>query len=431
MAAKNTVDKQWNSPNYTSNAQVPSVFGRKRSIDYITIHWWGDPKNNPSYKDVISWLCLARSQVSAHDVITGTGRKVAVLVNYDDAAWHTNNATGNATSLGFECDPRCRPEDYEAVAQDIADTWKYYGRMIPLRAHSSWTATACPGNYDIAKLNKMALAMHNKKNTSKPATASEVKAAYLSILERKADANGLKKYTSNGMTIAQVRASLMSSTEKERLDAKKAAEASKKEWIKNLSPYTPGDSDYSKTTKLSVSPAAGVYVTNLETGSKLDDIIVPRGTNIDVVAKTKVKGVTYLISSYSKDKGLANGIAASALIKASPQSEDKPEWLKNLNDIEDKYFWTRSETPVLNLSDGKVSRNLPINTKVLVTHATQIVGKNLLVLEGQNECIETVYLSDKEIKNQEDDLSKRVANLETILESISKFLNDIFGKLKK
>src|SRR5690349_8205363 len=113
----NNVDYSQNSPNYTPNAQVRASFGYPRTIDWITIHWWGDPNTQPSYEGVVSWLCQTRSQVSAHDVITGTGSRVAVIVDYNNAAWHAGNALGNASSIGFECDPRCRPEDYEAVSQ--------------------------------------------------------------------------------------------------------------------------------------------------------------------------------------------------------------------------------------------------------------------------------------------------------------------------
>lgn len=430
--AKNKVETQYNSPNFTANGSVPAVFGRPRSIDYITIHWWGDPGTNPSYEGVVAWLCNPRSQVSAHDVVTGTGRRVAVLVNYPDAAWHAGNATGNASSLGFECDPRCRQEDYDAVAEDIADTWKYYGRIIPLRAHKTWTSTACPGNYDLNRLHAMALQIYNGVTTPAGATVAEVKQAYLDILERPADAGGIQTYTTNGMTIAQVRADLNNSQEKKDLEAKKAAEAAKKEWIKNLKPYTEGDNGYMITTKMIVNPAEGVKVIDLETGKNLNDVVIPRGTYVDVVAKTTVKGIAYFISRYSKDKGFANGILASALvIPITPPVEDKPEWLKNLQDITDQYFWTRSDTPVLKLEDGSVTRTLPVNTKVLVTHSTQIVGKDLLVLDGKTECVETIYLSDKEIKDPDDDLKDRLTALEALVKTIVDFLSSIFNNFKK
>lgn len=423
---RNTVETQYNSPNFTGNGSVPAVFGRPRSIDYITIHWWGDPGTNPSYEGVVAWLCNPRSQVSAHDVITGTGRRVAVLVNYYDAAWHAGNATGNATSLGFECDPRARQEDYESVAEDIADTWKYYGRIIPLRPHKSWVATTCPGSYDLNRLHAMALDLYNGVPAKQTATVDEVKAAYRDILEREADAGGIQTYTTNGMSIAEVRADLNNSQEKRDLEARKAAEAAKQEWIKNLRPYTDGDNGYLITTKMIVNPAEGVKVINLETGANLNDVIIPRGTYVDVVAKTSVKGVDYLISRYSKDKGFANGILASSLVlPVTPPVEDKPEWLKNLQDIADQDFWTRSDTPVLDIETGAVTRTLPINTKVRVTHATQIVGKDLLVLEGQKEVIETIYLSDHEIVAPDTDVKEQVSWIVGIINAIIEFFKNL------
>lgn len=423
---RNKVETQYNSPNFTGNGSVASVFGRPRSIDYITIHWWGDPSSNPSYEGVVAWLCNPRSQVSAHDVITGTGRRVAVLVNYYDAAWHAGNATGNATSLGFECDPRARQEDYESVAEDIADTWKYYGRIIPLRPHKSWTSTACPGSYDLNRLHAMALELYNGVPAKQTATADEVRAAYRDILEREADAGGIQTYTTNGMSIAEVRADLNNSQEKRDLDARKAAEAAKQEWIKNLRPYTEGDNGYQITVKMLVNPAEGVKVINLETGANLNDVIIPRGTVVDVVARTSVKGVDYYISRYSKDKGFANGITASSLIiPVVPPEQEKPEWLKNLQDIEDKDFWTRSETPVLNIENGSVVRTLPVNTKVRITHATQIVGKDLLVLDGQKEVIETVYLSDTPITKPDDDIKDQVNWLTSIINAIIEFFKSL------
>jgi hypothetical protein len=105
--------------------------------------------------------------------------------------------------------------------------------------------------------------------------------------------------------------------------------------------------------------------------------------------------------------------------------------LKNLKDIQDKDFWTRSETPVLKLEDGSVTRQLPINQKVRVTHATQVVGKDLLVLDGSIECIETIYLSDTPIQDPNEDLEKRVSALEELVANIVKFISDIFKNFNK
>lgn len=429
---KNTVENQYNSPNYTPQAQVPSVYGRPRSIDYITIHWWGDPNTQPTYEGVISWFSQTRSQVSAHDIITGTGRRVAVMVDYVNAAWHAGNAVGNATSLGFECDPRCRDEDYAAVAEDVADTWRYYGRVIPLRPHKSWQNTACPGNYDLNRINSLAMALYN--GTPEPARASddEIRQAYLDILERAADDGGIVTYRNTGWSIAQIRADLMNSQERKDLEYRKSAEYAKNEWVRNLAPYVAGDTGYAQSKELLVLPAEGVKRYNLENGTLLNTEVIPKGTSVSVVAKTKVNGVDYLISSYSKSKGQAVGLPASALgVPVVPPPAEKPEWLKNLNDIADKDMWTRSETPVLNIETGVVTRSLAINTKVRITKATHFLGKDLLVVDGDKEVIEVVYLSDTEIKNPNDDIEKRLTVLEAIVKVITDFLSGMFKGFNK
>lgn len=421
---------QYNSPNFTPNAQVPSIFGYPRSIDTITIHWWGDPNTQPTFEGVVAWLCNPRAQVSAHDVVTGTNRRVAVLVDYPNAAWHSGNPRGNATSLAFECDPRCRQEDYEVVAEDIAETWSYYGRIIPLVPHKSWVPTACPGNYDLSRLHQMALAIYNGVPATPNATEAEVRQAYLEILERPADAGGIQTYLQH--PLAFVRDDLMKSQERKDLEARKAAEYARTEWVRNLQPYTSGDTDYNEPVKLAVLPAEGVKVTNLENSTNLNDTIIPRNTQVDVVAKTKVGGVEYYISSYSKNKGMANGILAEKLgVPAQPPVEEKPEWLQNLQDIQDATMYTRSETPVLNLVNGQTTHKLPINSPVKITHATQIVGINLLVLEGEKEGIETVYLSDTPIKDPDEDVKERLNVLEQLVQYIYDFLGKIFSGFKK
>lgn len=412
----NNVDYSKNSPNFTDNSQVRNVFGYPRTIDWITIHWWGDPNQNPSFEGVVAWLCNPRSQVSAHDVITGTGSRVAVIVDYVSAAWHTGSALGNASSLGFECDPRARDEDYEAVAQDVAETWRYYGREVPLRGHNTWVGTQCPGVYDINRINNRARQINNTTATP-TATAEDVKKAYLDILERTADAGGIKTYTTNGMTAAGVRDDLMKSPERKTLESKKQAEYDNNEWVRNKKDI--------KDELYAVLPASGVRPVDLVTSQSKGDII-PRGTMVDVVFETSVKGKRYYISAWSYNNGQATGILADDLaVPATPPVQEKPEWLKNLKDIEDVDMWTRSETPVLDIENGDVVDTLAVNTRVKVTHATQIVGKDLLVLEGSKKVIETLYLSDKKITDPYDDLEARVSAIERIWQLVIEFFTNL------
>jgi hypothetical protein len=143
-------ETQWDSPNFSNSNN-----GRK----FIVIHWWDDPAKNPTYEGTIQTLCNPTRQASAHFVATGTGRRVACLVDMMNTAWHagtTNPATNpNPISLGIECDPRCRDEDYDVVAELICNIRSAFGD-IPLRRHSEFVATRCPGNWDLNRLDALA-----------------------------------------------------------------------------------------------------------------------------------------------------------------------------------------------------------------------------------------------------------------------------------
>lgn len=148
------LDTSHDSPNYTPGAQSRAVFGYDRVIQGITIHWWGNPANNPQFAGIRDYLCRSGGNTSAHYVATGTGRQVACIVAPQDVAWHSGNARGNAITIGIECDPRCRDEDYDVVAELVADIRSAYGD-VPISSHNMWTATACPGNYDIDRIDRM------------------------------------------------------------------------------------------------------------------------------------------------------------------------------------------------------------------------------------------------------------------------------------
>lgn len=144
---------QYDSPNYTPASGVPAGWGRPRTIEAIAIHWWGDPNTNPTFEGVINTLCNPARQASAHFVATGTGRRVACLVDMPNASWATGPA--NPWTISIECDPRCRDEDYDVVAELISQIRDTYGDL-PLVPHRQFMATQCPGNYDLGRLDALA-----------------------------------------------------------------------------------------------------------------------------------------------------------------------------------------------------------------------------------------------------------------------------------
>lgn len=222
-------ETQYNSPNYTPKAQTRSVWGRDRIITAIAIHWWGDPNTNPTYEGVIATLCNPSRGASAHYVATGTGRRVACLVSPEDNSWATNSA--NPYTISIECDPRCRNEDYDVVAELIASIRSAYGDL-PLVPHRQFVATQCPGNYSLEELDRRARTkdgsgdwgdVHDIVPPTPKATDDQIRAAYLEILERAADDGGINHY--RAYTIGFVRQDLLNSQERKDLIARKEAEA--------------------------------------------------------------------------------------------------------------------------------------------------------------------------------------------------------------
>ena len=141
---------QYDSPNYT--------VGRPYGIACIVIHWWGDPAERPTFEGVISTLCSPSRGASAN-YVAEAGR-VACLVDPDNRSWATGdginvNSMGNDRGISIECNPRQSDGDYQTIGELIANIRSVYGDL-PLYRHRDFSATECPGTYDIARLDAIA-----------------------------------------------------------------------------------------------------------------------------------------------------------------------------------------------------------------------------------------------------------------------------------
>lgn len=155
-----------NAKSFTSGRQGKSWDGT------VVIHWWGDPRQNPTAEGVVRYFETS-APTSAHYVVTGTGRKVYHLVNNWDTAYHAGNWDVNLRSIGIECDPRCRDEDYDVLAELLANIWKDTGREPILIRHRDVVATACPGNYDIDRIDREMKAKYQALKNPAPAPKVE------------------------------------------------------------------------------------------------------------------------------------------------------------------------------------------------------------------------------------------------------------------
>ena len=146
------LQEQYSSKNQVPGANADSVWHRgARRVSSITIHHWG--LKGQQFDTVRDFLCTNNSPTSAHYVVQDG--LVACIVSPDDCAFHAGNAEGNSHSIGIECRPEATDGDYATVAELIRDLRAIYGD-IPLRPHNYWYATACPGDYDLARLDSLA-----------------------------------------------------------------------------------------------------------------------------------------------------------------------------------------------------------------------------------------------------------------------------------
>lgn len=373
------------SPNRTPQASVLAVFGYPRTIDGFTYHWWGDPAQRPTFEGVVSWLSRPNGNTSAHYVVED-GR-VACIVSPYDASWAGGSAIANASQIHIEMNPRASAGDKRTVAQFSSQLIDAFGDKLKY-GHNDWIATQCPGVYNVSEIDVDSYKWISGTDWGDVTDTAPVQPTPAPEPPKPVEVPTVQP-----------------------------------EWLRNLKDI--------EDTKLTVIPAEGARRVNLLTSQEVDDVI-PRGTQIDIAKETTVSGKRFYISAWSAKGNAAIGIPASSLgVTVTESPQEKPEWLKNLKDIADQDFWTRSETPVLNLADGKTVRRLPINTKVRVTHSTVVVENNLLVLDGSKECIETVYLSDTPIANPTEDLEKRVTTLEKLIDNVIQFLEGIFKNFKR
>lgn len=147
------INESLTAKGYTPAAQVPAVYGGPRIIDGIIIHHWGVP--GQSHSGVVNFFVNGPGNTSAHFVSSGAGG-THCLVSPKDAAWHAGNGEGNRTKIGIELRPEASEDDYFEAASLIAWLRKEYNHPLPLSPHRQWQATACPGIWDLAKLDAMA-----------------------------------------------------------------------------------------------------------------------------------------------------------------------------------------------------------------------------------------------------------------------------------
>lgn len=123
--------------------------GRTERVKYIVIHHWDDPAKKPTINGVVNHFKNPKIEVAAHYVVSGD--RIIQMVKESDTAWHTRAA--NPHTIGIEVDPNVPGNTYATVGRLVQEIRKRHGNL-PLRKHSDFVNTSCPGNLDLARIDQ-------------------------------------------------------------------------------------------------------------------------------------------------------------------------------------------------------------------------------------------------------------------------------------
>ena len=160
------IDESLSDNEFTAAGNVGAVFGTPRRFESITIHHWGS--FGQTHDGINNFFVNRNRNTSAHFVVSD-GR-INCLVSPANASWAAGNAYGNATSIHIECRPEATDGDYATVAWLVSWLRNVYGNL-PLRPHNSWTATLCPGKWDLGRVDREARATTTVAPQATPAPA--------------------------------------------------------------------------------------------------------------------------------------------------------------------------------------------------------------------------------------------------------------------
>lgn len=415
---------EWNpSPNFTPGNQTQAFYGQPRSIKFGAGHWWNTPEAGATHDGVVGIFKNPARQGSAHAVLSA-GR-VTEMVRDWDTAWCTNNA--NPYTYAIETDPRIMwrwqggvsqaqrdlgNHIFETLAEYICDKRFHALQWLP---HKNWFATQCnPINWNEVMIRAQQI------RAQKDTPPTPVTPEWQLNLKDIADSNMLIKRDGaplrNLANVTQVIKTFVKGTPMH-ISAETKVNGNRyllteyarangtgqgfdeyeletvpppqPEWMRNLVDIV--------DTKLMVL-VASAQIYDLNTGAQVGNPI-PQGTWVDIAKTTVVGGKTYLISKYSVDNAMPNGLLKDALgIPAPapdpnpvpPKPAPEPDWLSKWEDIADIDMYTRQpNVEVVNLLTGATTTTIADKgTKIAIASSTEWMGQKYLI---------TKYSTDKKL----------------------------------
>lgn len=140
-------------------SSTPNKWTGGNTCQVIVIHWWDRPEKKPTLQGVVSHFQDPDVEVSAHYVVSDD--TVVQMCEETDRAWHA--VAANGFSIGIEVDPNTPGDTYKTLGELVRGIRSRHGN-IPLRRHSDYVLTECPGIIDLNRINAEA----NEEDMGKP-----------------------------------------------------------------------------------------------------------------------------------------------------------------------------------------------------------------------------------------------------------------------
>lgn len=282
-------------------SEARSYYG-KYARDGITIHWWGDNTGANNHDNIVNYF-LRRTDGSVNYVLSDN--KITMMVDPDNVAW--TSQSGNATTISIEHQPTLSAEGYKKSGWLVWQLEQRYGKTLKLYPHNYWWSTQCPGTLSLDRIRQ------------------------------EADKWKRGEYNTPAPTPPTAAANL--------------------EWIKFASPVV------YKTNKQPTS----LWDFNKTAWNQFTQPVKTFGLAETFVAYGRVinhtLNATYLVTEYSFTKKIANGVNEADLslpVQPVPPptpipapEPEKPEWVKNIRDIDNTIMWVKQDCELIDITTGK------------------------------------------------------------------------------
>lgn len=362
-------------------AEARAYYGRY-DRNGATVHWWNDPSlvKDSDHDNIVNYMLngAAAGQKSVNYV--ASNKKITLVVNPDNVAWASQS--GNPTTISIEFSPHLNDEGYKKAGWLINELEGRYGRTLQLFPHKYWYQTSCPGTLSLDRIRQEANKWKSGGyNPTPPApVVPEWKRNLKAIPSKTMYAIDDNTPMRNLVNTPQVIKNFTKGTSFEIAGQTQVGAypyyLTKYSMDNNIgngfdfyelqdtNPNTPPPDtrpEWERNKKelpvVTMYTLANAKLVNVNTLAVIQEF--PLDTPMEIKGETTVNSKRFLFTTSSFDGNRPTGFLEGDLkVGPEPKPEpepEKPEWEKNLRDIDDTKMWVKLDTSLRDIKTGGVA----------------------------------------------------------------------------